>query len=219
MIVIYGGELRLNYTDSHNNSAEVGGEIDVACNSEIAVFHEIVTSKDPEFSFCNLYEEQVCQYYDSSTGASLTDTPKLEVFTTSPTSQGICTTTNTEATTMAYDTNPPTTISSHIISTIEFATKTASTSTATTNYIQMTSSPPGAVYFELNGDIFVNNSTIPLQDIGEGGNALICVTNNQICCGTQSSRRILLSQCSNTQSCGQILPTQLLSKDILKPKG
>lgn len=188
VIVIYGGELELNYTDFHNNSAQVGGEIGIACNSEIAVSHEIVTSKDPEFSFCNLYEEQVRQYHDNPTGASLTDTPKLEVFTTSnsPTSGG--TTINTEATTMAYDTNPPTTISSPITSTAEFATKTASTSTATTNHIQTTSSPPAAVYFELNSDIFLNNSAISLQDIGEGENALTCVTDNQICCGTPPNR-------------------------------
>ena len=44
--------------------------------------------------------------------------------------------------------------------------------------------PPGAgdVWFSLRGTTYQNNSCVALEDIGEGVNALHCVTNQTACC-------------------------------------
>ena len=39
------------------------------------------------------------------------------------------------------------------------------------------------VRFALNGTIYQNNSLVTLEDIGEDGDALLCMTNNTMCCG------------------------------------
>ena len=46
------------------------------------------------------------------------------------------------------------------------------------------SSFPGAgdVWFSLRGATYQNNSNITLEDIGEGSDALICMTNQTACC-------------------------------------
>ena len=42
---------------------------------------------------------------------------------------------------------------------------------------------PGAdVWFSLSGTTYQNNSCVPLEDIGEGDDALFCVTNLTDCC-------------------------------------
>ena len=43
---------------------------------------------------------------------------------------------------------------------------------------------PGAgdVWFSLNGTTYQNNSCVALEDIGEGDNSLLCVTNQTACC-------------------------------------
>ena len=40
----------------------------------------------------------------------------------------------------------------------------------------------GDVWFSLNGTTYKNNSCVPLEDIGEGDDALFCVTNLIDCC-------------------------------------
>ena len=45
----------------------------------------------------------------------------------------------------------------------------------------------GDVRFALNGTIYQNNSLVALEDIGEGDDALLCVTNNTMCCGRAQS--------------------------------
>ena len=46
------------------------------------------------------------------------------------------------------------------------------------------SSFPGGsdVWFSLNGTTYQNNSIVTLEEIGEGGNALVCITNYTDCC-------------------------------------
>ena len=46
------------------------------------------------------------------------------------------------------------------------------------------SSFPGAsdVRFSLNGTTYQNNSNVILEDIGEGDDALLCITNQTACC-------------------------------------
>ena len=40
----------------------------------------------------------------------------------------------------------------------------------------------GDVWFSLNGTTYQNNSCVTLEDIGEGDDALLCVTNLTACC-------------------------------------
>ena len=40
----------------------------------------------------------------------------------------------------------------------------------------------GDVWFSLNGTIYQNNSNVTLEDIGEGADALLCLTNQPACC-------------------------------------
>ena len=51
-------------------------------------------------------------------------------------------------------------------------------------YINIISSFPGVndVWFSLNGTTYQNNSIVTLEDISEGANALICMTNQTACC-------------------------------------
>ena len=44
--------------------------------------------------------------------------------------------------------------------------------------------PPcaGDVWFSLRGTTYLNNSCVPLEDIGEGNDALLCMTNFAACC-------------------------------------
>ena len=51
-------------------------------------------------------------------------------------------------------------------------------------YINIISSFPGAhdVWFVLNGTTYQNNSIVILEDIGEGDDALDCITNQTACC-------------------------------------
>ena len=41
----------------------------------------------------------------------------------------------------------------------------------------------GDVWFSLRGTTYQNNSCVALEDIGEGDDALLCVTNLTACCG------------------------------------
>ena len=43
-------------------------------------------------------------------------------------------------------------------------------------------SDAGGVWFSLNGTTYQNNSLVTLEDIGEGGGALLCVTDLTACC-------------------------------------
>ena len=41
---------------------------------------------------------------------------------------------------------------------------------------------PGDIRFSLRGGTYQNNSFVFLEDIGEGGDALLCITNQTACC-------------------------------------
>ena len=40
------------------------------------------------------------------------------------------------------------------------------------------------MYFELNGDVYSNNSVVKIAEIGVGKNALLCKTDLKDCCAT-----------------------------------
>ena len=42
--------------------------------------------------------------------------------------------------------------------------------------------PDADVWFSFNGKTYQNNSCVALEDIGEGGDALLCMTNQTACC-------------------------------------
>ena len=44
------------------------------------------------------------------------------------------------------------------------------------------------VYFEINGEIYYNNSAVLISEIGEGDNAIYCRTDKVDCCGTRPNR-------------------------------
>jgi hypothetical protein len=44
------------------------------------------------------------------------------------------------------------------------------------------------VYFELDGEVYKNNSVVSISDIGEGDEALLCKTDKVECCGTIPNR-------------------------------
>ena len=43
-------------------------------------------------------------------------------------------------------------------------------------------SDAGDIWFSLNGTFYHNNSNVTLEEIGEGGAALLCMTNQTACC-------------------------------------
>lgn len=44
------------------------------------------------------------------------------------------------------------------------------------------------VFFEINGNIYLNNSDLPLSEVGECENALYCNTDKEDCCGNPPNR-------------------------------
>ena len=46
---------------------------------------------------------------------------------------------------------------------------------------------PGDVRFSLNGTTYQNNSLVTLEDIGEWSDALLCMTDNTMCCARAQS--------------------------------
>ena len=58
-------------------------------------------------------------------------------------------------------------------------------------YVVCISSFPGAgdVWFSLNGTTYQNNSIVMLEEIGEGGDALLCITNLTACCQSDNTGR------------------------------
>ena len=241
VMVIYGGVLEVNSTDFHNNTATDGG-IGSACNTQTVVPNAIVTAKDPDFSFCNLYDEYERQYerrVDTTTMASLPTTEANTVATmpTFPSATSshdsttdmassdpdLATTTppntvDVRATTVKQITNavtfaptfssatssrdsttdmassdpdlatttPPSTVDDRV-TTVTPTAKGTATYSSTLTVTTIPDMPP-VVYFELKGDIYLNNSVISLHEVGEGENALICKTDKQDCCGTPPNR-------------------------------
>ena len=45
-----------------------------------------------------------------------------------------------------------------------------------------------SVYFELKDKVYPNNSVIPLSEVGQNGDALLCKTDLVTCCGTLPNR-------------------------------
>ena len=54
--------------------------------------------------------------------------------------------------------------------------------------------------FFLNGTILSNNSIVLLSDIGEGSNALFCLTNSIQCCMTEQQGQWIFPNGSNVHS-------------------
>ena len=194
VMVIYGGLLEVNSTDFHNNSA-AGGGIGSACNTQTIVPNEIVTAKDPEFSFCNLYDEYARQYDGRVVTTSMASLSTTEANTITSTPTFPSTTSSgdhaTDITSPDPDPNttPPSTVDDRA-TTVKQITPTAK-ETASTSFTITTTTAPSTLpvlYFQLSGNVYLNNSAVSLQEVGEGENALICKTDKQDCCGTPPNR-------------------------------
>ena len=204
VIIIYGGVLEVNNTDFNNNTA-MGGGIGSACNSQTTIPDEIVTSEDPDFSFCNLYDEYAREYdtrvvttrmasLPTSEATTVTSTPNLPSTASTADHTTAITSETTSSNPDPNTTNaPPSTVDDRATTqqiTVKATDKTtaAASSTTTGAIAPHTTNIPPVLYFELDGNVYLNNSAISLQEIGEGERALICKTNKQDCCGTPPNR-------------------------------
>ena len=193
VMLIYGGLLEVNSTDFHNNTA-AGGGIGSACNTQTIIPDEIVTAKDPEFSFCNLYDEYAREY-DRRVVTTMASLPNTEAntITSTPTFPSIASSDDHTADITSSDPDPSTTPPSTVhdgTTTVKQTTPTAKETAPASFTVTTTSAPIAApvLHFELNGNVYLNNSAVSLQEVGEGENALICKTNKQDCCGTPPNR-------------------------------
>ena len=205
VFVIYGGVLEVNDTNNvyYSNSARFGGGIGSTCNSEIAIPGNIIFSiKDPEFSSCYLLESSDHEFRDRVTTVAVpvdavttdplpttnelneTSTISNSVSTPSITLSTLTEDGTTAATDPSSTTNAPfATVGNEIaiedetVPSSSRAATTTDTSISTTNALTLP-----AVYFTLNGSVYLNRSVIPLKDVGESGHALFCVTNKEDCC-------------------------------------
>ena len=203
VVVVYGGVLEVNKTNFYSNTAGLGGGIGSTCNSKTNISNEVMASTDPDFSFCTLYDEHADQY-DDTTAATTTEDPLPTTATYEPTtdmaSPTVPSTTASDESTTTKTISPdysttaaPTTTATTTqqITTVDATTKIVDETTAAatdTSSTLCTINSPLSVYFELNGSIYLNNSIISLQEVGEGDNALICHTNKQDCCDTLPNR-------------------------------
>lgn len=227
VMVIYGGLLEVNSTDFQNNTA-VGGGIGSACNSQTVIPNEIVTAEDPEFSFCKLYDEYTRQYDRTAVTTTMASLPTTEAttITSTPTFPSTTSTADhtTDITSSDPDTNttaPPSSVNdATTVKQITLTAKTIDEKTTAASSTRIiitaplaTNSPP-VVYFELNGNIYHNNSAISLQSVGEGERALICKTNKQDCCGTPPNR---LGEFLYPN--GDIVPIRILQDEFYRQRG
>ena len=142
VIAILGSSLEITRTNIFDNTADKGEDIS-ACNSDVTVSEQLLTSTDPVYSVCTLFDGDI---NETST------TPDLPSTTSRPLPD--TTTVTSRSTTAVLPTEPSNT----------------------------------SVYFELNGEVYLNNSVVPLLEVGEDDSALLCKTDLTDCCGTPPNR-------------------------------
>ena len=174
VVVIVGGTLDVQETNFYNNTANSGGII-TACNSGVAVSDDLLASVDPDHPVCTRYDGLIDAFNTTFVPDETITKPAPNEVTTSTPSDTVVSTTLTGA----YST----TTSTLVIDDDAGATTTSSTM-ATIHVI----TSPLSVYFELNGSIYLNNSVISLEQLGEGDSALLCKTNMKDCCGVPPNR-------------------------------
>ena len=168
VFVILGGLLDSKETNFYGNKAKSGGDI-TACDSEISISDDLVATVDDK--------HPVCTHYDGRIDGFNISAPPDDLTTTTAAPTDVTTSTISIATTIS---TPLTTISD-----------TGGSSATTLSPIPTlpdTTTSPLSVYFVLRGSVYLNNSAIALEEIGEGEDALICRTNNRDCCATPPNR-------------------------------
>ena len=73
-------------------------------------------------------------------------------------------------------------------------------------------SPFTALHFELGGTTYLNNTVVLVDDIGEEGNALLCVTSKQDCCTTDRRGEFYYPN-------GVLVPTNGRGQDFYRNRG
>ena len=81
-------------------------------------------------------------------------------------------------------------------------------------FFHHTGNNPKPLVFELGGITYPNNTIVLLEDIGEGDNALLCVSNNTDCCGVPSSFRGEFFYPNGT-----VVPTQSADHSFYRNRG
>ena len=181
VIAIFGGLLEAKQTNFYNNTAELG-DIASSCNSGVSLPDELISINDTNHAFCTLYNGFIDHFNTTATLEETSTTYSPIVGSTTTTASGIteeATTTSTaftdETTTLSTTTSTPT-------------SPPSDTSTTAADVMPLIITGPLTVYFELNGEIYINNSVVPLTKVGEEDGALFCRTNREACCGTLPNR-------------------------------
>ena len=78
------------------------------------------------------------------------------------------------------------------------------------NYL--TVEPLQPLHFELGGTTYLNNTVVLVDDIGEEGNALLCVTSEQDCCTTDRRGEFYYPD-------GVLVPTRNIGDDFYRNRG
>ena len=192
VFVILGGSLDVNETNFYDNEAKSGGVI-TACHSEVATSGDLLATVDDVFPTCTHYDGEIDGFNTTFNPDDISTTPApIETTTSVP---SIATTTPSLTTT-------PSTESDIGTSTIAVPTLPEITST------------PLNVYFILKGSIYLNNSAIFVEEIGDEDDALICRTNDKDCCGSPPNRagEFLYPN-------GDLVPIRSLAEDFYRNRG
>ena len=94
------------------------------------------------------------------------------------------------------------------------ATNPSDASTTTEHAMPLVPTSPLTVYFEIAGEIYLNNSVIFVSKVGEGEGALLCKTNRKRCCGTPPNRYGEFYYPS-----GDNVPVKILEEDFYRNRG
>ena len=170
VFVILGGSLEIKETNFYGNEAKSGGVI-TACHSEVATSDDLLSSIDHVFPVCTHYDGEIEGFNITAPPPDIQDTTTSVPMETTPSIPSIATTISTLTTTISTD-----------------AGTTSTTPPIPVPPLPGTTTNPLSVYFVLKGSVYLNNSAISLEEIGEGEDALICRTNNRDCCATPPNR-------------------------------
>lgn len=181
-IAVSGSIVKATQTNFYNNTATLGGIASI-CNSEVEFPDELMSTNDTNYTFCGLYDGFINHFNTTATSDQLTTTNSPTTETTKIATYYGTTTTNATPSTTASASNDETSSPSTV--TVDVTIPEASS----TEYdIPLMTSSPLTVYFELNGDVYTNNSVLLLNKVGEGDGSLLCKTNRKKCCGTPPNR-------------------------------
>ena len=146
----------------------------------------------------------LCTHYDGDIEGFNITTPPDDLVTTTLAPMEVTTSTSSLATTISTQTTPTSTN----------VDTSATTTPSPIPTLPDTTTTPLSVYFVLKGGVYLNNSIISLEEIGEGEDVLICRTNNRVCCAT-------LPNCAGEfyDPKGDLVPIRSCAEDFYRNRG